>query len=221
MNARNQKNPEGLTLIEVIVVIMVIAVVVTILFTSFWGTPILKSHWPRENLVRSRDLQQVMANIVADYKPYPVWKPSQRYEVNDKIMPTVFSRSGQRWWYKCTQAGTSGATEPYPWTNLAMLIDDGGVKWQYQSTPPLLTLKALKDKIGVEDEANKKTEYDKSTNQYGYYVIENRWIDFDSSTKTEISSNDQNILKVTIGNDIRTWLKGDIEKGERISALFF
>ena len=219
MNATNKKNPEGFTLIEVIVVFVVIAVVVTMLFT-FFGTSILKSHEPRENLVRSRDLQQVMANIVADYKPYPVWKPNQRYEVNDKIMPTAFSRSGQRWWYRCIQAGTSGATEPYPWTNLATLIDDAGVKWQYQSTPPLLTLKTLKDKIGAEDETNKKTEYDKSTKQYGYYVIENRWIDFDPSTKTEINSNDQNILKVTIGNDIRT-LTGSIEKGERISALFF
>jgi hypothetical protein len=152
-----------------------------------------------------------MANIDADYKPYPVWKPNQDYEINNKIIPTAFSRSGQRWWYKCTQAGKSGAIEPAPWTNTATLINDGGVKWQYQSTPPLLTIKTLKDKIGVEDEANKKYVYDKSTKQYGYYVIENRWIDFDSSTKTEIISNDQNILKVTIKND----------SGEKLRVLFF
>lgn len=210
MNARNKKNPKGFTLIEVIVTLVLI-VVFAALFIMFFGTSILKSHEPRENLVKSRDLQQVMANIVADYKPYPVWKPKQRYESGEKIIPTTFSPSGQRWWYKCVQAGDSGAFEPDPWTNLATLIDDGGVKWQYQSTPPLLTLKELKEKIGPEDETSKKTEYDKSTNQYGYYVIENRWIDFDPSTKTEISTNDQNILKVTIG----------IETGERISALFF
>ena len=210
MNARNKKNPKGFTLIEVIVTLVLIFVFAA-LFIVFFGTSILKSHEPRENLVKSRDLQQVMANIVADYKPYPVWKPKKRYEIGDKIIPTTFSPSGQRWWYKCVQAGVSGAVEPYPWTNLATLIDDGGVKWQYQSTPPLLTLKALKNKIGTEDEASKKIEYDKSTNQYGYYVIENRWIDFDPSTKTEISTNDQNILKVTIG----------IETEEQISALFF
>jgi len=90
-------------------------------------------------------------------------------------------------------------------------IPDNDVLWEYQSSPLLLTLETLKSKIGAEDAATKKVEYDKSTRKSGYYVIENRWIDFDPSTKTETSTNDHNILKVSIRNDA----------GETLTALFF
>jgi type II secretory pathway pseudopilin PulG len=214
MNVGNNKRSEGFTLIEAIVVLVVTAIVGTIVIT-FFGTSILKSHVPRENLIRAKDLNQVMENIRADYKPYPVWKPVHNYALGDKVVPTVFSLSGgqRSWWYQCTQAGTSGSTEPDPWAT--GVIFDGTVRWTSQSTPSLLTVSQLKDKIGLEDAINKKT-YDKSTHQYGYYVIKNRWIDFDPATKMETDSNNPNILKVTIS------AKNDSgETVAEVTALFF
>jgi type II secretory pathway pseudopilin PulG len=214
MNVKSKKGTEGFTLIEVIMVFVVIAIIGT-MFITFFGTSILKSHVPRENLVRSKDLHQVMTNIAADYKPYPVWKPAHAYSVGDNVMPTAFSLSGQRYWYKCTQAGTSGATEPDPWTTIIPIVDNS-VRWAYQSTPALLTLSGLYSKIGAVDTVNKKYTYDKSTHQYGYYVIENKWIDFDPATKIETDSSNQNILKVTIS------AKNDLgETVAVVTALFF
>jgi len=209
MRTRNKRSVGGFTIIEAIVVLVVTAIFGTLVYT-FFGDKILKSHLPRENLVKSTDLNQIMMNIQADYKPYPAWKPNHAYALGDKIMPTSLSRSGQRYWYKCTQAGASGSAEPDPWTTGVIPLDNN-VRWEYQSSPLLLTLETLKSKIGTEDASTKKDEYDKSTRQSGYYVIENRWIDFDPSTKTETSTNDHNILKVTIQND----------SGETLTALFF
>lgn len=212
MKRRNKRNAAGFTLIEVIVVFVVAAIVGTILMT-FFGDTILKSHKPRENLIKSADLNQVMVNIRADYKPYPVWKRDHPYYAGDKIMPTAFSSGGQRYWYKCnTPTGTSGSTEPDPWTTGVIPLDNS-VQWIYQPTPLLLTLSQLKNKIGAVDTINKKYGYDKSTHQYGYYVSDNNWIYFDSSNNINNSTDpsDQNILKVTIKNDL----------GETITALFF
>ena len=201
---------DGFTLVEVIVLIIIVSVVGTFVF-SFLGEFFVKSHAPIENLQKSTDLNQVMANIFADYKPYPVWKPNQAYVIGDKVMPTESSLQRQRFWYQCTQNGTSFSTEPDPWTTGTIPIPDNTVQWTYQSAPALLTLTLLRNKIGVEDNNNKKTVYDKSTHQYGYYVIKNNWIAYDPNTKTEISSTIQNILKVTIRND----------NGETLTALFF
>jgi len=157
MNARSKKKSEGFTLIEVIVVLVVTAIVGTIFFT-FLGTSILKSHVPRENLVRAKDLNQVMENIRADYKPYPVWKPGYTYAVGDNVMPTAFSLSGQRYWYKCTPTGgVSNSTEPDQWTT-GIISDGANVKWTYQGV--LMTLNELKNKIGAVDTINKKYVYE-------------------------------------------------------------
>jgi type II secretory pathway pseudopilin PulG len=186
---------DGFTLVEVIVLIIIVSVVGTFVF-SFLGEFFVKSHAPIENLQKSTDLNQVMANIYADYKPYPVWKPNQAYVIGDKVMPTESSLQRQRFWYQCTQNGTSFSTEPDPWTTGTIPIPDNTVQWTYQSAPALLTLTLLRNK---------------STHQYGYYVIKNNWIAYDPNTKTEISSTIQNILKVTIRND----------NGETLTALFF
>jgi type II secretory pathway pseudopilin PulG len=198
---------DGFTLVEVIVLIIIVSVVGTLTF-AFMGEFFVKSHAPIENLQKSTDLNQVMANIFADYKPYPVWKPNQTYLIGDKVMPTESSLQRQRFWYQCTQNGISYSTEPDPWTTGTIV--DNTVRWTYQSTPALLTLNQLYNKIGAEDINNKKLTYDKSTHQYGYYVIKNNWIDFNSSN-TEIGSTITNILKVTIRND----------NGETLTALFF
>lgn len=209
MKRRNKRTAAGFTLIEAIVVLVVAAIVGVMLYT-FFGDKILKSHVPRENLVKSADLNQVMANIRADYKPYPVWKPNHDYDLGDKVIPTAFSASGQGYWYLCTTKGKSHITTEPGWTTGTIPLD-GSVQWTYQSTPKLMTLSELKNKIGTEDTTNKKLDYDKSTNQYGYYVKENKWIDFDPSTRIEADSINQNILKVTMKN----------EAGETATALFF
>jgi type II secretory pathway pseudopilin PulG len=207
MKKVHRDNLDGFTLVEVIVLIIIVSVVGTFVF-YFLGDSFVKSHAPIENLQKSTDLNQVMANIYADYKPYPVWKPNQTYLIGDKVMPTESSLQRQRFWYQCTQNGISYSTEPDPWTTGTIV--DNTVRWTYQSTPALLTLNQLYNKIGAEDINNKKLTYDKSTHQYGYYVIKNNWIDFNSSN-TEIGSTITNILKVTIRND----------NGETLTALFF
>ena len=209
MKKVHRDNLDGFTLVEVIVLIIIVSVVGTFVF-YFLGDSFVKSHAPIENLQKSTDLNQVMANIYADYKPYPVWKPNHDYAIGDNVMPTESSLQRQRFWYQCIKNGRSNATEPDPWTTGTIPIPDNTVQWTYQSAPALLTLTQLSNKIGAEDNNNKKTVYDKSTHQYGYYVIKNNWIDFNSSN-TEIGSTITNILKVTIRND----------NGETLTALFF
>jgi len=209
MIAENRKRYTGFTLIEVIVVLVVAAIVAAMIFT-FFGDRILKSHEPKENFIKSTDLNQVMANIRADYKPYPVWKPNQTYVLGDKVIPTAFSAIGQGYWYKCTTEGSSHATTEPGWTTGATPINDNTVQWTYQSTPSLMTLSELETNIEAVD-GIKKNKYDKSTHQYGYYVVEKKWIDFDPTTKIETASANKNILKVTIKND----------GGETVTALFF
>lgn len=209
MKRRNKKSAAGFTLIEVIVVFVVAAIVAVMLFT-FFGDRILKSHEPKENFIKSTDLNQVMANIRADYKPYPVWKPNHTYVLDDKVIPTAFSAIGQGYWYKCTTGGSSHATKEPGWTTGATPINDNTVQWTYQSTPSLMTLSGLETNIEAVD-GIKKNKYDKSTHQYGYYVAEKKWIDFDPTTKIETASANKNILKVTIKNDA----------GETLTALFF
>jgi type II secretory pathway pseudopilin PulG len=206
MNVKRKKRTEGFTLIEAIVVLVVTAIVGTI-FITFLGKSFLESFYkPRENLVRAKDLNQVMANIRADYKPYPVWKPGHTFNLGDKVMPTAFSLSGQRYWYECRQAGTSGSTDKEPaWTKEAAISENSPstVVWQYKGD--LMTLSALRDYIGAVDTGNKKCAsipsercYDKSTKQYGYYVTERKWIDFDPNTKTELVNEkiNKNIINV-------------------------
>jgi Tfp pilus assembly protein PilE len=207
MKEEHRHKLNGFTLVEVIMLIIIVSVIGTFVF-SFLGEFFVKSHAPIENLQKSTDLNQVMANIYADYKPYPVWKPNHPYAIDDKVMPTESSLQRQRFWYQCKQAGISYSTEPDPWTT--GIIVDNTVRWAYQLTPALLTLSDLNNKIGAVDNNNKKLVYDKSTHQYGYYVIENNWIDFNNSN-TEIGSTNKNILKVTIKND----------SGETLTALFF
>ncbi|MGA2330895.1 MAG: hypothetical protein ABSG75_03970 [Syntrophales bacterium] len=208
---KSRKGTEGFTIIEAIVVLVVVAIFGTFFYTFFMDKVFLQSNVPRQNLVRAKDLDQVMENIRADYnyKPYPVWKPSHNYIVGDTVIPTALSPQGQRFWYQCTQADEiSGSSEPDPWTT--GIVPDGAtgnLKWTYQGGLNLMTLSALSAYVGVVDTVNKKCTsnptppekcYDKSANQYGYYVTENKWIDFDPVTKTEIDSSNQNILKVTI-----------------------
>jgi type II secretory pathway pseudopilin PulG len=229
MNVKGKKGVRGFTIIEAVVILVIVAIFVTYSWTLFHDTVFLQSSVPRQNMVRAKDLNQVMENIRADYnyKPYPVWKPNHNYSVGDTVIPTVLSPQGQRFWYQCTQATEiSGSSEPDPWTTVT--VSDGATGnliWTYQGGLNLMTLSALSAYVGVVDTVNKKCAsnpippekcYDKSTNQYGYYVTENKWIDFDPVTKTEINSSNQNILKVTIS------AKDDTGKTVAVvTALFF
>jgi prepilin-type N-terminal cleavage/methylation domain-containing protein len=222
MKTRNKRSNRGFTIIEAIVVLVVVAIFLRFFWIFFMDKVFLQSHVPRQNLVRANDLNQVMENIRADYKPYPVWTPNHVYSANDKVMPTPFSLSGQRYWYICTNGGTSDPTEP-AWTQGGVVTEViGGVQWTYQGD--LMKLSELYGYIGVKDTVNKKCAspsippekcYDKSTNQYGYYVTEKKWIDFDT-TNTEFESGNNNILKVTIS--------GKDDSGSTVAAvtaLFF
>ena len=136
MNSGYQEKTKGFTLIEAIVLLVMIALAGTLFFTL--GETFRTSHQPIRKLVKSTDLQQVMANIRAAYKPYPVWKPDHPYAIGDKIIPTIFSVSGQRFSYTCMQAGKSGATEPDPWTTQTPIADNT-VQWAYTSRLPTLS----------------------------------------------------------------------------------
>jgi prepilin-type N-terminal cleavage/methylation domain-containing protein len=214
----------GFTLIEIIVTLVIVAVAGTMLYTYF-GKTFLESVNPVLRLQQSTSLQSVMANIAADYKKYPGWKAGHTYQVNDVVLPSPYSSIGQRFYYKCTTAGTSGSSEPI-WTgNQNDAITDNTITWECQGA--LLTLSAFKNKIGASDSANKKYDYGHCGStctsnsdclsgsicdgecKYGYYVIENKYIAFDASNiEYDVTSGD--ILKVTIRND----------NGETLSALF-
>lgn len=53
------------------------------------------------------------------------WQASHAYSLNDTIVPTTLND----YEYKCTTAGTSGASEPTWTTDIGDTISDGGVVW--------------------------------------------------------------------------------------------
>lgn len=65
-----------------------------------------------------------MANITADYIPYPKRKPSTYYAVDNKVLPVEMNGR----FYICTGSGTSGVSEPV-WHDYGVTYD-GGVTWK-------------------------------------------------------------------------------------------
>ena len=126
-------NQSGFTLIEIIATVVILAVFSTIILTLFaernWS--LMKSSSALGTIYRSSDLSNVMANIYADYRPYPVWQPSTNYSSTNptsKILPT--GMNGR--FYICTTAGTSFTMEPQ-WSdsgNPDSTPESSGVKWK-------------------------------------------------------------------------------------------
>lgn len=69
--------------------------------------------------------------VVNDTDDFPygvakLWKPAIAYAVNDIVIPNAYNGR----YYKCTVAGTSGATEPTWPTTLTQTVADGTATWR-------------------------------------------------------------------------------------------
>jgi len=198
-------SPGGFTLIEIIVTLVIVAVMGSMIFVYF-GKAFSESATSVIQMQKYTELHRTMENIRADYQKYPKWRSNTAYTKDVSIVvPT--NPNGR--YYTCTQSGTSGATEPV-W-NQGGPFDDGTAKWGAASGPMNLT--SLKTGIGAEG-----TDQD---NAYGrYYVVENRFIVFDSSgAEQPDTSGKNNILKVIIKNhsqDASTY-----KLGGSLGALFY
>ena len=127
MTNRNTLNQSGFTLIEIIATIVIMAVfsamMLTLLSDSF-----IKSSDSVRRLSKSSDLSKVMANMLMDYAPYPRWKTETIYSATNpanKVLP--MGMNGR--FYICTTGGTSGVSEPQPWSDYGE-TQDGNVIWK-------------------------------------------------------------------------------------------
>jgi len=134
-----------------------------------------------------------------------IWVKQTSYAAGDMVIPT--KPNGH--FYRCTTAGTSGATEPvWPLPTGSSTINDGA-QW-------VRLLGYLQLQIGTADANLKNNSY------YGkYYVIENRFVKFVSNTIQPIASGEpENVLEVKIKsveiNADSTYRQGDMT----LTALF-
>lgn len=202
-------NHGGFSLIEMVVTVLLVGIFGSMIIV-FFGSSILKSSDPVSRLKKSADLHKIMENITADYNKYPKWKTSTNYSLNTVVIPTnVNGRC-----YKCTTAGTSSTAEP-TWKLTTEQTTDGEITWELCTSPippcaftngkvhDTNSLTALQNNIGAEGSSQ--------VNGYGkYYVDKNTFIEFDPATGNETSSIKNEILKVSLKNEI----------GETLTALF-
>src|SRR5271157_1192032 len=127
-------NQSGFTLIEIIATVVILAVFSTIILTLFaernWS--LMKSSSALGTIYRSSDLSNVMANIYADYRPYPVWQPSTTY-YSANPPNRIFPKGMNGRFYICTTSGSSWNSEPNPWSdsgNPDSTPESSGVKWK-------------------------------------------------------------------------------------------
>jgi prepilin-type N-terminal cleavage/methylation domain-containing protein len=215
MSLMTEHNTRGFTLIEIIITLTVTAVLATMIFTYF-GTAFTESVTPVTRLKNSAALQRVIENITADYNVYPKWRSVAVYTTSNYVIPTNFNGR----YYKCTAAGTSGATtaEPnWPVTSAGgATVTDNSVTWTEQiSLRTLLPLSTLRNRIGVEGSDQTANNYGKNpdgTTYTKYNVIRNRFTQFvDDIDQDSDASGTNKILKVTLKND----------NGETLTTLFF
>jgi prepilin-type N-terminal cleavage/methylation domain-containing protein len=123
VGSRHRQN--GFTLIEIIVTMVAVSFFLVILLTLF-SDSLIQSSTPLRWLLQSSDLNNVMANITADYAPYPKWKASTSYLAGDRILPV--GMNGR--FYVCMAAtGTSGASEPL-WRDYGETKDGTDTYWK-------------------------------------------------------------------------------------------
>ncbi len=135
MKSYLKNHQAGFTLIEVIVT-LVLASVIAAMLSSFFGTSLTRSGEPVQRLMNSTNLQQVMENIVSDYNRLHAlnlrykWQPTINYRIGAIVTPkTIPDNPNGGHYYKCTTAGTSGATEPSWPTANGSTVTDGSVIW--------------------------------------------------------------------------------------------
>jgi prepilin-type N-terminal cleavage/methylation domain-containing protein len=123
VGSRDHRN--GFTLIEIIVTMVAVSFFLVIMLTLF-SDSLIQSSTPLRWLLRSSNLNNVMANITADYAPYPKWKASTSYATatGDKILPV--GMNGR--FYVCTATGNSGTSEPL-WRDYGE-TKDGTATWK-------------------------------------------------------------------------------------------
>lgn len=149
MKTHAENHQAGFTLIEYIVTLVIAAIVASMVYT-FFGNTLTQSSVPIARLQQTSNLHQVMENIVADYNRLNdinlryKWLASMSYARDSVVVPTTTNGH----YYKCTTAGTSGATEPTTWptttggtvTNGTATFREGGIIWTGVSGAPNETI---------------------------------------------------------------------------------
>jgi prepilin-type N-terminal cleavage/methylation domain-containing protein len=189
MRMKTEHNTRGFTLIEIIITLTVTAVLATMIYVYF-GKAFLESVTPISRLKKSAYIQKIMQNIMADfnYNGRPRWSANKSYSENDIVIP--ISRNGHS--YKCTTAGTSGASEP-AWKIGGVTQDASPLTWTDNGPP--LAVSDLKTRVNT-------TGYYKLSSEPDYIVEENKCIRFDKPTNIESTTEDtgctDKTLKVTL-----------------------
>ncbi len=131
MTLNREGHQAGFTLLEFIVTLTVAAVIAAMV-SAYFGTSLTQSSDPVNRLRNAADLARVMDNIVAEYNRLHAinlrykWKASIAYSTGAVVVPAT--NNGH--YYRCTAAGTSGASEPTWPTTTGAAVTDGGVTWQ-------------------------------------------------------------------------------------------
>lgn len=147
MNTHVKNNQAGFTLIEYIVALVVAAIVASMVYT-FFGSALTQSSVPIERLQQVSNLQQVMENIVSDYRKLNQinlrykWRSNHNYQIGAVVLPSTHANnnidskiSNKGRYYVCTKAGTSGtgmSPESWPVTPglTGTVTGDGTVEWK-------------------------------------------------------------------------------------------
>jgi prepilin-type N-terminal cleavage/methylation domain-containing protein len=250
MKSLLRNSQPGFTLLEIIITLILASILGSLVY-SYFGSAFMRSSTPIARLNKAFHLHEAMENITADYNNHTIWQASASYSINAIVISTT-----KNWhFYRCTTAGTSGASEPTWPTAAGGTVTDGGITWT-EDTPPKwgqftiysignFVVPATKNghryrcttagtsgaseptwpttKAGtVVDGSVTWTENGKlpvlkdniDALNYGIYtVVENKYIKFNPSSNQEediVSGDPENILKVKIQNDL----------GETLTALF-
>ncbi|MEZ4528635.1 MAG: prepilin-type N-terminal cleavage/methylation domain-containing protein [Desulfobacterales bacterium] len=205
-----RKNPcTGFTLLEIILTILVSSILGSILYSYF--NSMLQGNDSHAKLRRMYDLQTVMEKIAAHYdeitgkSTVSQWEAAKAYAVGDKAV----SRSEPYGHiYVCTDAGSSGSTEPVWPANPGATVTDGTVTWQEDGGE----LDALVSKFSTPENGTPPSPDAVWDYGYGRYGIVNYgFIRFEGGIETRAPEGSaQNLLKISIKN----------EDGYSITALF-
>ena len=123
MTYKIHSNQSGFTLIEIIATVVIVSVFSALMLTLF-SDSLIRSSDSHKRILKSSDLSNVMANINADYIPYPRWKITTSYATGNKVLPT--GMNGR--FYICTNGWTSGTLEPQ-WRDYGE-TQDGSARWK-------------------------------------------------------------------------------------------
>ncbi len=122
-------NQSGFTLIEIIATVVIVSVF-SVMMLILFSDSLIKSSDSLRRILKSSGLSNVMANIMADYMPYPRWKKSTSYSAANPINKVLPAGMNGRF-YICTAVigdKKSGTSEPQ-WRDYGD-TQDGNVTWK-------------------------------------------------------------------------------------------